>query len=104
MLCVIFAGQTIAGACVSLIVTLNVQFDIFPAESVALNESDDLQRVLKGLQALGVHLSVDDFGTGYSSFDNLARIAWAEIKLDRTITIQTHNARGREMVRSILSF
>jgi EAL domain-containing protein (putative c-di-GMP-specific phosphodiesterase class I)/DNA-binding NarL/FixJ family response regulator len=73
-------------------------------ESVALNESDDLQRVLNGLQALGVELSVDDFGTGYSSFDNLARIAWAEIKLDRTITIQTHNARGREMMRSILSF
>jgi len=73
-------------------------------ESVALNESDDLRRTLNGLQDLGVQLSVDDFGTGYSSFDNLARIAWAELKLDRSITIQSDNDCGREMLRSILSF
>jgi EAL domain-containing protein (putative c-di-GMP-specific phosphodiesterase class I)/ActR/RegA family two-component response regulator len=73
-------------------------------ESVALSESDELHRVLKGLRALGVQLSVDDFGTGYSSFDNLARIDWAEIKLDRSITSRTDNDCGREMTRSILSF
>jgi len=73
-------------------------------ESVALDESDDIRRTLEGLHDLGVRLSVDDFGTGYSSFDNLARLAWAELKLDRSIIMQSDNDCGREMMRSMLSF
>jgi EAL domain-containing protein (putative c-di-GMP-specific phosphodiesterase class I)/FixJ family two-component response regulator len=72
-------------------------------ETIALTESDELHKVMRDLQELGVQLSVDDFGTGYSSFDNLARIAWAEIKLDRCITVQSGNVRGRAMMRSIVS-
>ena len=43
-------------------------------ESLALDESDEVDRVLADLQALGVALSIDDFGTGYSSFSILTRV------------------------------
>ena len=57
-------------------------------ESLALDESDEVDRVLADLQALGVALSIDDFGTGYSSFSILTRVPWSEIKLDRSLTEQ----------------
>ncbi len=73
-------------------------------ESLALDGTDDVQRALTEIEALGIELSVDDFGTGYSSFSNLTRLCWAEIKLDRTLTAQCRDPRGREMLRSITAF
>jgi EAL domain-containing protein (putative c-di-GMP-specific phosphodiesterase class I) len=60
--------------------------------------------VLADLQALGVALSIDDFGTGYSSFSILTRVPWAEIKLDRSLTSQYADPRGREMLRAIINY
>ena len=73
-------------------------------ESVTLDESDAVDRVLADLQALGIALSIDDFGTGYSSFSILTRVPWAEIKIDRSLTAQYADARGREMLRAIVNF
>lgn len=73
-------------------------------ESVALDESDDVRCALAGIQQLGIQLSVDDFGTGYASFDNLTRVPWSELKVDRSLTTQCGDPRGREMLRAILAF
>src|SRR5207253_2245687 len=73
-------------------------------ESLTLDESDEVDRVLAALHALGVALSVDDFGTGYSSFSILTRIPWAEIKLDLSLTAQFADPRGREMLRAIVNY
>jgi EAL domain-containing protein (putative c-di-GMP-specific phosphodiesterase class I)/FixJ family two-component response regulator len=73
-------------------------------ESVALDESDDVRCALAGIQQLGIQLSVDDFGTGYASFDNLTRVPWSELKVDRSLTTQCRDPRGREMLRAILAF
>jgi EAL domain-containing protein (putative c-di-GMP-specific phosphodiesterase class I) len=73
-------------------------------ESVTLDESDRVDRVLADLQALGVALSIDDFGTGYSSFSILTRVPWSEIKLDRSLTGQYADPRGREMLRAIINY
>jgi len=73
-------------------------------ESLALDESEEVSRALDGIQDLGVRLSVDDFGTGYSSFASLTSIPWAEIKLDRSLTVQCRDPRGREMLRAIIAF
>ena len=73
-------------------------------ESLALDESDEVDRVLADLQTLGIALSIDDFGTGYSSFSILTRVPWAEIKLDRSLTAQYVEPRGREMLRAIINY
>ena len=73
-------------------------------ESLTLDESEEVDRVLADLQTLGIALSIDDFGTGYSSFSILTRVPWAEIKLDRSLTAQYVDPRGREMLRAIINF
>jgi EAL domain-containing protein (putative c-di-GMP-specific phosphodiesterase class I) len=40
--------------------------------------------VLSRLRLKGFGLSIDDFGIGYSSFEQLARIPFTEMKLDRS--------------------
>jgi EAL domain-containing protein (putative c-di-GMP-specific phosphodiesterase class I)/CheY-like chemotaxis protein len=73
-------------------------------ESLTLDETDGVDRVLAELQALGITLSIDDFGTGYSSFSILTRVPWSEIKLDRSLTAQYREPRGREMLRAIINY
>jgi EAL domain-containing protein (putative c-di-GMP-specific phosphodiesterase class I)/CheY-like chemotaxis protein len=73
-------------------------------ESVTLDDSVVVDRVLADLQTLGVALSIDDFGTGYSSFSILTRVPWSEIKLDRSLTAQYREPRGREMLRAIINY
>jgi len=73
-------------------------------ESLTLDESEEVDRVLADLQSLGVALSIDDFGTGYSSFSILTRVHWSEIKMDRSLTAQYVDPRGREMLRAIINY
>jgi EAL domain-containing protein (putative c-di-GMP-specific phosphodiesterase class I) len=73
-------------------------------ESLTLDDSDQVDRVLADLLALGVALSIDDFGTGYSSFSILTRVPWSEIKIDRSLTTQYADPRGREMLRAIVNY
>jgi EAL domain-containing protein (putative c-di-GMP-specific phosphodiesterase class I) len=40
-------------------------------------------RVLKGIQELGIKLSLDDFGSGYAPFQYLGEIPFDKVKLDR---------------------
>ena len=73
-------------------------------ESLALDESDEVDQVLGAIRDLGVQLSVDDFGTGYSSFAALTRIQWSELKLDRSLTVQCQDSKGQALVRAIVTF
>jgi len=74
-------------------------------ESLALDESDEVDRVLEeNIRRLGVQLSVDDFGTGYSSFSMLTRIPWSELKIDRSLTAQCEDPKGAAMLRAIITF
>ena len=65
--------------------------------------STDLAQVLENLARLrvrGFGLSIDDFGTGYSSMQQLSRVAFTELKIDRTFIA---NAAREESARVILS-
>jgi EAL domain-containing protein (putative c-di-GMP-specific phosphodiesterase class I)/CheY-like chemotaxis protein len=73
-------------------------------ESLTLEDTGAVDGVLADIQSMGIALSIDDFGTGYSSFSILARVPWSEIKLDRSLTVQYGEPRGREMLRAIINY
>jgi EAL domain-containing protein (putative c-di-GMP-specific phosphodiesterase class I) len=53
-------------------------------ESAATTDIGHSLENLSRLRMKGFGLSIDDYGTGYSSLQQLARIAFTEIKLDRS--------------------
>jgi EAL domain-containing protein (putative c-di-GMP-specific phosphodiesterase class I) len=64
--------------------------------------STDVGKALENLARLrmkGFGLSIDDYGTGYSSMQQLTRIAFTEIKIDRSFVT---NAAKQESARVIL--
>jgi EAL domain-containing protein (putative c-di-GMP-specific phosphodiesterase class I) len=56
-------------------------------ESVLLTDPDRSLAVIGALADLGVTVSIDDFGTGYSSLAYLRDLPVAELKLDRSFTV-----------------
>jgi len=52
-------------------------------ESGLLQDSANTLDILARLHMKGFPLSIDDFGTGYSSMEQLRRIPFAELKIDR---------------------
>jgi PAS domain S-box-containing protein len=86
----------------------SIQAVSFPAErlileiteTTLLSDLDITMDVLTRLRLNGFKLSIDDFGTGYSSMEQLQRIPFSELKLDRSFV---QGAAERPTVRAILS-
>jgi diguanylate cyclase len=53
-------------------------------EDALMGDADRALRVVEGLVATGIGVSVDDFGTGYSSLGLLKHLPVDELKIDRT--------------------
>jgi EAL domain-containing protein (putative c-di-GMP-specific phosphodiesterase class I) len=66
--------------------------------STTTNISHSLEN-LSRLRMKGFGLSIDDYGTGYSSLQQLARIAFTEIKIDQSFVA---NAASQQSARIIL--
>jgi EAL domain-containing protein (putative c-di-GMP-specific phosphodiesterase class I) len=69
-------------------------------ESAAATDTARALENLARLRMLGFGLSIDDYGTGYSSMQQLSRIAFTELKIDRAFVT---DARADEATRVILS-
>jgi diguanylate cyclase (GGDEF)-like protein len=57
-------------------------------ESAAMTNVAVCQKILAGLKALGVYLSLDDFGTAYSSLSYLRQFPFDSIKIDQTFILE----------------
>lgn len=75
----------------SLVSDLLEEYEVPPSlleleitESVAMNNPDEVTRILNHLATLGVHLAVDDFGTGYSSLSYLRKFPFTKVKIDQS--------------------
>lgn len=69
-------------------------------ETTILSDLDISMDVLTRLRIKGFKLSIDDFGTGYSSMEQLQRIPFGELKIDRSFV---QGAAERPAVRAILA-
>ena len=73
-------------------------------ESLLVNNTEQVSRVLNELTKAGVSLAMDDFGTGYSSLAYLWRFPFDKVKIDRAFTSNLdNNAKVAVIVRSIIS-
>lgn len=59
-------------------------------ETLAMEDSPEIGRVLHELVDSGVTLSIDDFGTGYSNLSYLRRLPIAQLKIDKMFVRDVH--------------
>jgi len=72
-------------------------------ESVAINDIQLTQTVLKELKMMGVQISLDDFGVGYSSLNSLLLIPIDILKIDRSFTSAIDkDERKAAIIKSII--
>ncbi|MBT2341054.1 MULTISPECIES: EAL domain-containing protein [Pseudomonas] len=73
-------------------------------ESLLLDDSLEVARMLTELDQMGVTISIDDFGTGYSALSYLHRFPVAQIKIDKSFVQDVpHVRRQCELVKAMLS-
>ena len=54
-----------------------------------------LQRLVNGLQEVGISAAVDDFGVGYSSLNLVRELPWNVLKIDRSLLPGMENERKK---------
>jgi EAL domain-containing protein (putative c-di-GMP-specific phosphodiesterase class I) len=81
------------GACIELDFT----------ESMAMEEPQQLARMLAEVKRTGVPIAIDDFGTGFSSLSHLQRLKVDRLKIDRAfVTEITGSARGSSIAEMVI--
>lgn len=68
-------------------------------ETGVFRDAADTLDILARLHMKGFALSIDDFGTGYSSMDQLRRVPFSELKIDRAFV---HGAAENQKALAIL--
>jgi EAL domain-containing protein (putative c-di-GMP-specific phosphodiesterase class I)/ActR/RegA family two-component response regulator len=83
-----------------------LQRHALPAEQVTLELTESsvvdcmgvALGVLARLRLRGIGLSIDDYGTGFSSMQQLARIPFTELKIDRSFVHEAHLRRNLRVI------
>ncbi len=72
-------------------------------ESFAVDDNDNILRIVQALRKHGIGSSLDDFGAGFSSFNVLKNIPFDELKLDKCFIDAGYNAAHDEiMLKSVI--
>lgn len=74
-------------------------------ESMVLDVTPQLERLLASLKELGVSLALDDFGRGYSSLNNIEKMDFSMIKIDREFvqSAAAGSSRSQAVVSAIVA-
>ncbi len=73
-------------------------------EYVCLGNESQLRKVIDGIHALGMQVSIDDFGSGFSSLNMLKDMDFDEVKLDKGFLEGTTSVRrSRLIIAAVLS-
>ncbi|MCP3055039.1 putative bifunctional diguanylate cyclase/phosphodiesterase [Aurantimonas marianensis] len=79
------------------------RLDLEVTESLLLDPTPTVIRMIAELRALGVKITMDDFGTGFSSLGNLRRFRFDRLKIDRSFTEELASGEETaEIVRTIV--
>lgn len=76
-LCLLLKEHSVDGSRLSLELT----------ETAAMKDPHAAMDILVRLRVKGIHLAIDDFGTGYSSLQQLYKLPFAELKIDRSFVV-----------------
>jgi len=69
-------------------------------ETSVAAESGVALDILTRLRLKGIRLSIDDYGVGYSSMEQLSRLPFTELKIDKQFVLEmAHNERAVAIVR-----
>lgn len=71
-------------------------------ESVVPADGPAAQATLDAIAALGVSLALDDFGTGYTSINQLRRLPFDTVKIDRSLTADLQSRDQRDLVELVM--
>ncbi|MFL6199247.1 MAG: putative bifunctional diguanylate cyclase/phosphodiesterase [Thermoanaerobaculia bacterium] len=73
-------------------------------ETLAMQNAEASQSVLRGLKELGIRIAIDDFGTGYSSLSYLTTLPIDILKVDRSFVSGLGTSRGSgEITAAVIS-
>jgi EAL domain-containing protein (putative c-di-GMP-specific phosphodiesterase class I) len=67
-------------------------------ESAAVGNVTQTLETLARLRIRGFHLSIDDYGTGFSSMQQLARIAFTELKIDQSFVMSALEVEASRVI------
>ena len=79
-----------------------LEFEI--TEGILLDNSIDIQQLLRDLRGIGLSFAIDDFGTGYSALGYLNRFPIDKLKIDRSFICNiTVDRDAAELVKAIIA-
>jgi diguanylate cyclase (GGDEF)-like protein len=73
-------------------------------ETMLMEFPEQALKVLRRLEALGVHLCMDDFGSGYSNLAFIRRLPLHRLKIDRSLIREVeHSRHNRLIIQAIIA-
>lgn len=71
-------------------------------ESISLNDTERLKKIVSDFKEYGFTCSLDDFGDGYSSFNVLLNAQFDVIKMDRQFFLNNLNGNSTLVIKTII--